>query len=44
MFFISTDVFMLSTEFFPLSFFVHRLSQINTDFLISKDILIITDF
>ena len=29
---------------FPLSFFVHRLAQIITDFLISKDIVIITDF
>ena len=30
--------------FLPLSFFVHRLAQIITDFLISKDIVIITDY
>ena len=26
------------------AFFVHRLAQINTDYLISKDIVIITDY
>ena len=33
------------TSFFSKDFFfVHRLAQIYTDFLISKDIVIITDF
>ena len=39
-----TACFASSRLSFPLSFFVHRLAQINTDFLISKDIVIITDY
>ena len=47
--FVITACFASSRLSFPLwalstEFFVHRLSQINTDFLISKDILIITDY
>ena len=41
--FVITACFASSRLSFPLSFFVHRLAQIITDFLISKDILIITD-
>ena len=36
--------FFSTVGFVHRVFFVHRLSQINTDFLISKDIVIITDF
>ena len=45
---ISTDIiiYWIITDFIPHSteFFVHRLAQIYTDFLISKDIVIITDY
>ena len=43
---ISTDFIKArkSTAFFSTEFFVHRLAQIITDFLISKDIVIITDY
>ena len=42
--FVITACFASSRLSFPLSFFVHRLAQIITDFLISKDIVIITDY
>ena len=41
---LSSIILIVQHSFIHRVFFVHRLSQISTDFLISKDIVIITDF